>query len=210
MKFATFNANSIRARLPIITEWLKRESPHVLCVQETKVQDRDFPKEAFEPTGYQVVYRGQKSYNGVAVVSRLPVEDLRLDLYDKGDQEARFMSATIAGIPVINVENACSSGSTALRGAFLEVASGNCDMALALGVEKLFCGDSAKSAAAMASGTIYAKFGFMEVETKDFHHLPFRVCLMELDIDHCDNASAIFCFNSSLGRFSAWDTEAKL
>jgi acetyl-CoA acetyltransferase len=72
-------------------------------------------------------------------------------------------SAGVFGIPVINVENACSSGSTALRGAFLEVASGNCDMALALGVEKLFCGDSAKSAAAMASGTIYAKFGFMFV-----------------------------------------------
>jgi acetyl-CoA acetyltransferase len=64
---------------------------------------------------------------------------------------------------VINIENACSGGSTALRGAFLEVASGNCDIALALGVEKLFCGDSARSAAAMASGTIYAKFGFMFV-----------------------------------------------
>jgi len=72
-------------------------------------------------------------------------------------------SAGIFGIPVINVENACSGGSTALRGAFLDVASGNCDIALALGVEKLFCGDSARSAAAMASGTIYAKFGFMFV-----------------------------------------------
>ena len=72
-------------------------------------------------------------------------------------------SAGIFGIPVINIENACSGGSTALRGAFLEVASGNCDIALALGVEKLFCGDSARSAAAMASGTIYAKFGFMFV-----------------------------------------------
>ena len=72
-------------------------------------------------------------------------------------------SAGIFGIPVVNVENACSGGSTALRGAFLEVASGNCDVALALGVEKLFCGDSARSAAAMASGTIYAKFGFMFV-----------------------------------------------
>lgn len=72
-------------------------------------------------------------------------------------------SAGIFGIPVINVENACSGGSTALRGAFLEVASENCDLALALGVEKLFCGDSARSAAAMASGTIYAKFGFMFV-----------------------------------------------
>jgi len=72
-------------------------------------------------------------------------------------------SAGIFGIPVVNVENACSSGSTALRGAYLEVASGNCDLALALGVEKLYCGDSARSAAAMAQGTTLAKLGFMFV-----------------------------------------------
>jgi acetyl-CoA acyltransferase len=72
-------------------------------------------------------------------------------------------SAGVFGVPIVNVENACSGGSTVLRSAFLEVASGSCDVALALGVEKLFCGDSAKSAAAMASGTIYAKFGFMFV-----------------------------------------------
>ena len=71
--------------------------------------------------------------------------------------------AGIFGIPVINVENACSSASTALRGAYLEVASGACDAALALGVEKLFCGDTARSAAAMAQGTTLAKFGFMFV-----------------------------------------------
>lgn len=70
-------------------------------------------------------------------------------------------AAGFFGIPIINVENACSSGSTALRSACLEVAAGNYDVALALGVEKLFCEDSAKSALAMASGTPYAKFGFM-------------------------------------------------
>ncbi|MBI5446196.1 MAG: thiolase family protein [Deltaproteobacteria bacterium] len=71
--------------------------------------------------------------------------------------------AGLFALPVINVENACSSGSTALRGAYLEVASGQCDVALALGVEKLFCGDTARSAAAMAQGTTLAKFGFMFV-----------------------------------------------
>ena len=65
------------------------------------------------------------------------------------------------GLPIVNVENACSSGSTALRGACLEVASGNYDVALALGAEKLFCENTAKSAAAMANGTFYSKFGFM-------------------------------------------------
>lgn len=72
-------------------------------------------------------------------------------------------SAGVFGIPVINVENACSGGTTALRGAFMEVASGSCDIALAMGVEKLFCGDSAKSAQTMAAGTIYAKYGFIFV-----------------------------------------------
>ncbi len=71
--------------------------------------------------------------------------------------------AGIFGVPIINVENACSSGSTALRGACLEVGSGNADVALALGVEKLFCGDTARSAAAMAQGTAFAKLGFMFV-----------------------------------------------
>ncbi len=72
-------------------------------------------------------------------------------------------AAGIFGTPVINVENACSSGSTALRGAYLEVASGACDLAFALGVEKMYCGDTAKSVAAMAQGTTLAKFGFMFV-----------------------------------------------
>ncbi len=70
-------------------------------------------------------------------------------------------AAGFYGIPIINIENACSSGSTALRSACLEVASGNYDVGLALGVEKLFTDDTAKSAEAMASGTPYGKFGFM-------------------------------------------------
>ncbi|MDD5703578.1 MAG: thiolase family protein, partial [Dehalococcoidales bacterium] len=75
--------------------------------------------------------------------------------------EQVLAAAGFYSIPIINVENACSSGSTALRSACLEVASGNFDVALALGVEKLFCDDTAKSANAMSSGTPYARFGFM-------------------------------------------------
>lgn len=82
----------------------------------------------------------------------------------KGTIGQHILAASgIFGIPVINVENACSGGSTALRGALLDVGSGNTDVALALGAEKLFCGDTAKSAAAMANGTPYAKYGFMFV-----------------------------------------------
>lgn len=103
MKLATFNTNSVRARLPIILEWLEKESPHILCLQETKVQDTDFPVGQFEEAGYKSVFRGQKSYNGVAVVSRLKADKVRRDLKDEGDSDARFLSARIGGINLINV-----------------------------------------------------------------------------------------------------------
>ena len=103
MKVATFNTNSIRTRLPIILAWLEREEPDVLCVQETKVQDKDFPRSDFERAGYQVVFRGQKAYNGVALITKHPASDLRVDLYDGGDEDARFISARIDDMPVVNV-----------------------------------------------------------------------------------------------------------
>ncbi len=103
MKFATFNANSMRARLPILLDWLKRERPDILCLQETKVQDQDFPLEPFVQCGYHAAFRGQKSYNGVAILSKSPLQDLRLDLFKEGDEQARFISGTIDGISIINV-----------------------------------------------------------------------------------------------------------
>jgi len=103
MKLATFNTNSIRARLPIILTWLAKERPDALCIQETKVQDKDFPVGDFEGAGYDCIYRGQKSYNGVAILSRLPASNIRKDLYDEGDEQARFLSAVIDRIPVVNV-----------------------------------------------------------------------------------------------------------
>lgn len=103
MKFATFNTNSIRARLPIITDWLEHERPDVLCLQETKVQDKDFPADPFVAAGYKALYRGQKSYNGVAIISKLAAKETRLDLYNGNDEEARFVCARISDIPVINV-----------------------------------------------------------------------------------------------------------
>ena len=102
-KLATFNANSIRARLSAVLEWLKKEEPDVLCLQECKVQDKDFPFASFESAGYTALYRGQKSYNGVAVITRHPPEEIRTGLYDGMEEEARFISATIHRIPVINV-----------------------------------------------------------------------------------------------------------
>ncbi|MFH1489418.1 MAG: exodeoxyribonuclease III [Pseudomonadota bacterium] len=103
MKLATFNANSIRTRLPIILSWLEQEAPEILCLQETKVQDRDFPLSDFERAGYRAAFRGQKSYNGVAVISKEPLEEVSLNLYDEGDEQARFISAVFRGIPIVNV-----------------------------------------------------------------------------------------------------------
>ena len=71
MKIATFNVNSLRKRLPIVLQWLEHHQPDVLCLQETKVQDSEFPLAGLAASGYEVTFRGMKSYNGVAVLSRI-------------------------------------------------------------------------------------------------------------------------------------------
>ena len=103
MKFVTFNTNSIRARLPAVTDWLSKENPDILCLQETEVQDKDFPHQAFEALGYYVEFRGQKSYNGVSILSRHEQTETGKDLYEGGDDQARFISTVIQDLPVINV-----------------------------------------------------------------------------------------------------------
>lgn len=103
MKIATFNTNSIRARLPIIKNWLSTEQPDVLALQETKVQDKDFPVSDFDELGYHAIIRGQKSYNGVAVISRREPGNIRKNLYGQEDEQARFLSVDICGITVIDV-----------------------------------------------------------------------------------------------------------
>ena len=103
MKIATFNTNSVRARLPIIKDWLSNEKPDVLALQEIKARDTDFPVNDFEELGYHITVRGQKSYNGVAIISRHEPENIRKNLYEDEDEQARFLSIDISGITVINV-----------------------------------------------------------------------------------------------------------
>jgi exodeoxyribonuclease-3 len=103
VKISTFNTNSVRARLPIITGWLEREKPDLLCLQETKVQDPMFPAGDFEASGYHVVFSGRKSYNGVAVAAREPVEVLRRDLFEEDEGEARFLEVTYRDVTLMNV-----------------------------------------------------------------------------------------------------------
>jgi exodeoxyribonuclease-3 len=103
MKIATFNVNSLRKRLPIVTAWLERHRPDVLCLQETKVQDQDFPALALSATGYHLAYRGMKAYNGVAVLSRIAPDQVFYG-FDDGDDpdEARLLRVVVQGIPIVN------------------------------------------------------------------------------------------------------------
>ena len=103
LKIATFNANSLRARLSIVTDWLDKEKPDVLALQETKVQDKDFPGEAFESKGWKTVFRGQKSYNGVAFISKTPLTVIETRLHpEMPEEEARFLHVELNGVHLVN------------------------------------------------------------------------------------------------------------
>lgn len=104
MKIVTWNVNSIRARLPNITQWLSQEKPEVVLLQETKCQNHDFPLEAIEDLGYNVALHGQKSYNGVAILSKYPLEDVVCGLPPfKEDEQARYIEAVTNQVRVASV-----------------------------------------------------------------------------------------------------------
>ena len=103
MKIATFNANSVRARLEIILTWLAEHRPDILCIQETKAQDHDFPAAAFDDAGYNVVFKGEKSYNGVATVSLAKPTRVSFGLHDgEPPDETRFCYTQIGPVHVVN------------------------------------------------------------------------------------------------------------
>ena len=102
MKVATFNVNSLRARLHIVVPWLEKNKPDVLCVQETKVQDPDFPAEPFDKIGYEYAFKGQKSYNGVAIFSSAPIENPEFGLDGEPPDQPRLAKAEINGISIVN------------------------------------------------------------------------------------------------------------
>lgn len=102
MKIATFNANSLRMRTDIVLSWLDVNQPDVLCVQETKVQDVDFPIDAFAKSGYQFVFKGQKKYNGVALFAKDKIEDVSFGLDDEPKDESRMIKAVVNGVAIVN------------------------------------------------------------------------------------------------------------
>jgi exodeoxyribonuclease-3 len=103
MKLATYNVNSIRPRLPLLLDWIAANKPDVLCLQETKVQDQDFPMEAIRKAGYHASYRGMKSYNGVATLTRETPEKVVYGLHEgKDNEDFRILQTVVDGIPIIN------------------------------------------------------------------------------------------------------------
>ena len=112
MRIASWNVNSVRTRLDQVLAWLEAERPEVLCLQETKVADELFPHARFQALGYATAISGQKAYNGVAILSRLPIEDVQVGfaalLPDDPEapglgEQKRVISAQIAGLRVLNL-----------------------------------------------------------------------------------------------------------
>lgn len=101
MKLATWNVNSLKVRLPQVLQWLTDNPVDVLCLQETKLTDDKFPVAEIEAAGYQVAYTGQKTYNGVAILSRHPLNDILKGNPHFEDEQQRLITATINGIRVI-------------------------------------------------------------------------------------------------------------
>lgn len=103
LKVATWNVNSLKIRLQQVLDWLDAGQADILALQETKVTDELFPAEVFREKGWYLHYSGQKTYNGVAVISRYPIEDVCLDIPLLEDPQRRIMAATIKGIRLLNL-----------------------------------------------------------------------------------------------------------
>ena len=103
MKLATWNVNSLKVRLPHLLEWLAANPVDVVCLQETKQQDADFPQAELQAAGYHSVFSGQKTYNGVAILSRKPISDVQYGIPDFDDEQKRVIAATVDGIRVVCV-----------------------------------------------------------------------------------------------------------
>jgi exodeoxyribonuclease-3 len=101
VRLATWNVNSLKVRLPHLLDWLAAERPDVMCLQETKTEDARFPLAEIEAAGYRAVYRGQKAYNGVAILAREELEDVHFSIPDFADDPKRVIAATVGDIRVL-------------------------------------------------------------------------------------------------------------
>lgn len=103
MKIATWNVNSLKVRLSQVIDWMDKEQPEVLALQETKTPDEKFPLAEFEAAGYQASYSGQKTYNGVAVLSKSPATDPVTDIPLLDDPQRRILAVSVNGVRIVNL-----------------------------------------------------------------------------------------------------------
>ena len=103
MLITTWNVNSLNVRLPHVLDYLDKRQPDILALQETKLPDERFPKDEIEASGYQVSFSGQKTYNGTAIISKVPAVDIKTDIPALDDPQRRLLAATMDGIRIINV-----------------------------------------------------------------------------------------------------------
>ena len=101
MKLATWNVNSLNVRLPHALDWIAKQSPDVLCLQETKLEDAKFPAQALKEAGYESLFSGQRTYNGVAILSRHAATETLRGIPGLDDPQQRVLAATIAGVRVV-------------------------------------------------------------------------------------------------------------
>jgi exodeoxyribonuclease-3 len=100
-KIATWNVNSLKVRLPHVLDWLANQRPDVLCLQETKLEDKAFPFAEIEAAGYHAIHHGQKTYNGVAILARDEAQDVVRNIPDFDDPQARVIAATVDGVRIV-------------------------------------------------------------------------------------------------------------
>ncbi len=117
IKVVTWNVNSIRARLPLVLEFIEHKKPDIVCMQETKVEDKLFPKDAFENIGYNVAIFGEKRFNGVSTLSKFPFENVKPHIFNEKVNQKRTLITKINDITIINLyfPNGQSPGSEAFQ-----------------------------------------------------------------------------------------------
>jgi len=103
MKLAAWNVNSLKVRLPQLLDWLAQAQPDVVCLQELKLEDARFPRAELEDAGYRAAFSGQKTYNGVAILSRREAADVRTGIPDFADEQKRVIAASVDGVRVVCV-----------------------------------------------------------------------------------------------------------
>ncbi|MGG6293070.1 exodeoxyribonuclease III [Leptolyngbya sp. AN02str] len=212
MKVATWNVNSVRTRLEHVTNWLTDNPVDVLCLQETKVVDDDFPRSPFAELGYQTYIYGQKSYNGVALVSRTPLEEVNYGfggilgdaIGAEWDAQKRVISAVLDGVRIVNLYvpngSSVSSDKYTYKLGWLNILREYLKTLLEQHAEVLVCGDFN---IALEDRDIHDPKGReKEVMATDAERNALKA-ILELGF-----ADAFRKFNQEDGQFSWWDYRA--